>query len=149
MGPIPAARNSPQRSLRWLIVAVAVLASGCALFATQPNVMLSGRESVPAVSTTGFGMGRIQVSKDRRVSGTIKVSGVDVTSAHIHVGRVGRIGPPIITLEPVSNKVWAVPLNAVLSDGQYDSYKAGGLYINVYSRTHKAGEIRGQLKPSS
>jgi hypothetical protein len=40
-------------------------------------------------------------------------------------------------------------VNAVLTDAQYDSYRTGGLYINVYSSTHKAGEIRGQLQPAS
>jgi hypothetical protein len=149
MASILAARSLPLRSCRppMVVVAVAVLASGCALLTAEPNVMLSGQESVPAVSTMGFGMGRIMVGKDRRVSGDIKISGVDAVAAHIHIGGVGKIGPPIITLEQMSGKVWTVPLNAVLTDGQLKSYKAGQLYINVYSKSHKTGEIRGQLRP--
>ena len=151
MSAILAARNWPLRLQRWrsagMTLAMVALVSACALFASEPNIMLSGQEAVPAVSTAAFGMGRIAVSKDGRVSGNIKVSGIDVTAAHIHVGGVGKIGPPVITLQQMSSKMWVVPLNAVLTDGQLSSYKAGNLYVNVYSKSHKTGEIRGQLRP--
>ncbi len=149
MTPVLAARILPLRSSRWLMVGIAVLASGCVLFDAKPNIMLSGREEIPAVSSMGFGMGRILVGKDKRVSGSIKVSSVEVTAAHIHVGGMGQIGPPIVTLNKVSSKVWAVPMDAVLSDGQFNSYMAGKLYINVHSKAHKGGEIRGQLQPAA
>ena len=32
-----------------------------------------------------------------------------------------------------------------LSDAQYESFKAGNLYVNVYSAEHKSGEIRTHL----
>jgi hypothetical protein len=43
--------------------------------------------------------------------------------------------------------VWSVPTGAKLTDAQYQSYKAGGLYVNVHSDAHKDGEMRSQLKP--
>jgi hypothetical protein len=122
---------------------------GCALFSSNPNIMLSGQEEVPAVASTAFGMGRILVGQDGRVSGNIRVLGVEATAAHIHVGALGKIGPPIVTLTKISGKVWSVPMNTVLSDGQLDSYRAGALYINVHSLRYKSGEIRGQLRPGS
>ena len=42
---------------------------------------------------------------------------------------------------------WSDAPGAKLSDAQYQSYKAGDLYVNVHSAAHPDGEIRGQLKP--
>jgi hypothetical protein len=67
--------------------------------------------------------------------------------AHIHLGAIGKSGPPVITLTKASEYVWSVPAGAKLTDEQYESYKAGNLYINVHSAAHKPGEIRAQLKP--
>lgn len=135
------------RASRWIVTGMAFMVCGCSLFGSRPNIMLSGQEEVPAVSTKGFAMGRITVTRDKKVSGSIRVSGVAVIAAHIHVGIPGRIGPPIVTLTKVSDRVWAVPVNTVLSDGQYDMYLAGALYINVHSSSYRNGEIRGQLRP--
>ena len=60
---------------------------------------------------------------------------------------MGVNGPVVIPLTKTSDNVWSVPANAKLSDAQYDSYKAGKLYVNVHSAAHKDGEIRAQLKP--
>lgn len=136
------------RASRWIVTGAALTAYGCAMFGSDPNIMLSGREEVPAVSTKGFGMGRISVGKDRKISGSIKISGVDVMAAHIHMGGPGAIGPPIVILKKTSGTVWSVPLNTTLSGGQYDSYLAGELYINVHSERYRGGEIRGQLRAS-
>ncbi len=65
--------------------------------------------------------------------------------AHIHVGAPS--GPPIITLDKGADGSWSVPAGSKLTDEQYASFKAGQLYVNVHSAEHKAGEIRGQLKP--
>lgn len=42
---------------------------------------------------------------------------------------------------------WVVPAGSRLTDSQYESFKAGNLYVNVHSAEHKSGEIRTQLKP--
>jgi hypothetical protein len=46
-----------------------------------------------------------------------------------------------------AENTWTVIAGAKLTDSQYQSYKAGKLYVNVHSAAYKAGEIRGQLKP--
>jgi hypothetical protein len=74
-------------------------------------------------------------------------TGVDGVAAHIHVGSAGKNGPVIIPLTKTGDGVWSVPGGAKLTDAQYDSFKAGDLYVNVHSAKYKGGEIRGQLKP--
>jgi CHRD domain len=135
------------RAACWIVATAAFTACGCASLASAPNVRLSGREEVPAVTTEGSGVGRITVGRGKKISGSIQVSGVEVMVAHIHIGGPGRIGPPIVTLNKSSSTVWSVPLNTTLTDGQYQSYLAGELYVNVHSERYRSGEIRGQVQP--
>jgi len=99
------------------------------------------------VTTSASGTGTITIAADKSVSGTIKTVGIEGTVAHIHVGAPGHSGPPVITLERGADGVWSVPNGSKLTDDQYASFKAGNLYVNVHSAEHKAGEIRGQMKP--
>lgn len=116
-------------------------------FAASDTVTLSGNEEVPPVSTSASGSGTIKVAADKSMSGSITTKGITSTAAHIHEGEAGKNGPVVIPLKKASDDKWAVPDGAKLSDAQYDSYKAGKLYVNVHSASHKDGEIRGQLKP--
>jgi hypothetical protein len=99
------------------------------------------------VATSAIGTGSISIAADKTVRGTIKTTGMEGTVAHIHLGAPGQSGPPIITLEKGADGAWSVPAGSKLTDEQYASFKAGQLYVNVHSAEHKAGEIRGQLKP--
>jgi len=111
------------------------------------KVNLSGDQQVPPVSTSASGNGTITVSPDKSVSGSITISGMDATAAHIHEGAAGKTGPVIIPLSKGSDDTWSVPAGAKLTDAQYKSYLAGDLYVNVHSAAHKGGEIRAQLSP--
>jgi hypothetical protein len=135
------------RSIRALIAATALAASGGSAFAADLKLNLSGAEETPPVTTSASGTGTITVAADKSVSGTIKTAGIDGTVAHIHVGAPGQSGPPIITLSKGAGGVWSVPAGSKLTDEQYASFKAGNLYVNVHSAEHKPGEIRAQLKP--
>lgn len=132
-----------------LLWALAALLSGCAGMGagTGTKVMLSGAQEVPPVSTSASGSGTIMIGADKSVSGGVTTSGVAAAAAHIHVGAAGKNGPVIIPLTKTSDNVWSVPAGAMLTDAQYESYKAGDLYVNVHSAAYKGGEIRGQLKP--
>jgi ABC-type Fe3+-hydroxamate transport system substrate-binding protein len=142
-----------------ILSAAAVLAlSGCETMSsawdstksvfTGDNVKLSGSEQNPPVTTSASGSGTITVKDDKTVSGSVKTTGVVGTAAHIHMAPVGRNGPVIVTLTKSSDgNTWSVPAGAKLTDAQYDTYKKGGLYVNVHSAANKGGEIRGQLKP--
>ena len=111
------------------------------------KVNLSGDQQVPPLSTSASGNGTITVSPDKSVSGSITISGMDATAAHIHEGAAGKTGPVIIPLSKGSDDTWSVPAGAKLTDAQYKSYLAGDLYVNVHSAAHKGGEIRAQLSP--
>jgi CHRD domain len=130
---------------------VAALGIGCLsvglAWADEVKVTLTGDQEVPAVTTKARGTGSITVGSNKSVSGTITTSGIEGTMAHIHLAPAGKSGPPIITLTKTSEYVWSVPAGAKLTDEQYQSYKAGNLYVNVHSDAHKPGEIRAQLKP--
>lgn len=108
---------------------------------------LSGDQEVPAVTTSATGEGKITVGADKSVTGSVKTKGIMGTAAHIHEAPPGKAGPPIITLTKSGDDTWTVPEGSKLTDAQYESYKAGNLYVNVHSAEHKPGEIRGQLKP--
>jgi hypothetical protein len=133
--------------LPMLIATAALLTAASFAMAADIQVKLVGSEETPPVSTTATGVGTIKIAADKSVSGSVKTTGIDGTVAHIHLGAPGEAGPPIITLTKGENAVWSVPAGSKLSDEQYTSFKSGNLYVNVHSAEHKAGEIRGQLKP--
>jgi len=134
-------------SVRTLVASVALVVIGGAAMAVDLKLHLTGAEETPPVTTTASGTGTITVTADKSVSGAIKTVGIEGTVAHIHVGAPGQSGPPIITLNKGADGVWFVPAGSKLTDDQYTSFKAGNLYVNVHSAEHKAGEIRGQMKP--
>ncbi len=118
-----------------------------AAYAAGNELQLSGAQEVPPVTTSAKGAGSITVGADKSVSGSVKTTGVEGTAAHIHEGAAGANGPVIIPLTKGAEGTWSVPAGAKLTDAQYDSYKAGKLYVNVHSAANKGGEIRAQLKP--
>ncbi len=127
-----------------LLAASLLAGAGVALAA---KVTLSGSQEAPAVETSASGTGNITVKDDKTVSGSIKTKGVKATMAHIHEAAPGQNGGVVIPLTKKGDNEWVVPPGAKLNDAQYQAYKAGNLYVNVHSDAHRAGEIRGQLKP--
>lgn len=121
----------------WLAFAVPAFGAGWA-------VSLSGAQEVPPNSSAGKGSGDIAVMPDGTVSGSIAVSGMTPTAAHIHDGASGVNGPVIIKLDRTANG-FSVPAGAKLSDEQLAKFKAGNTYVNVHSDAFPPGEIRGQL----
>jgi hypothetical protein len=132
-------------SALWASAALALGSAGA--MAADVKVKLVGAEETPPVTTTATGTGTITIAADKTVSGSVKTTGIEGTVAHIHTGAVGQAGPPIITLTKGADGAWMVPAGSKLTDEQFAAFKAGNLYVNVHSADHKAGEIRGQLKP--
>ena len=124
-----------------------LLAAFATANAKDVAVSLTGDQEVPAVTSAAKGTGKITIGDDKSVSGSIKTTGIMGVAAHIHEAPAGKNGPPVITLEKKGDNEWAVPAGSKLTDAQYESFKAGNLYVNVHSAEHKGGEIRTQLKP--
>ena len=110
------------------------------------STMLSGSQEVPPVETRAMGQSKILIGSDRTVSGTVETSGIEGTAAHIHQAAKGQNGPVLVTLTKTSANVWSVPAGTSLTTAQYDSFKAGEMYVNVHSAAHPNGEIRMQLR---
>jgi hypothetical protein len=128
--------------------AIGLLAAGVGLAsAATVHVRLTGSHEVPAVKTMARGSGVIEVTANGSVSGKVTTRGIAGTMAHIHEAAPGSNGPPIISLAPGPHGTWVVPAGSKLSADQYKAFLAGHLYINVHSKSHPGGEIRGQLKP--
>ena len=136
-------------NLQRAAVATLLVASiGLANAKGDVKVTLSGDQEVPAVTSAAKGEAKIKVAPDKTVTGKVTTKGVEGTMAHIHEGAApGQNGPPIITLEKGPGGSWVVPPGTKLTDEQYESFKAGKLYVNVHSAEHKGGEIRAALKP--
>jgi hypothetical protein len=145
--------NTVPQKIRALSVASAITFSmftwpiAMATSAEGLQVSLSGDQEVPPVSSSASGNGTITVSPNKSVTGSITVSGMEPTAAHVHEAAQGENGPVIIPLTKSSDTTWSVPAGAKLTDAQYKSYLAGNLYVNVHSAAHKGGEIRAQLSP--
>lgn len=114
------------------------------------SVALSNHEEIPAVSSAATGTATLDVNvATGAVSGTLALSGVTATAAHIHSGFAGRNGPVIVGFSENASTPgsWNLPANAMLTTAQVDDLLAGGLYLNAHSQDYPGGEIRGQILP--
>jgi CHRD domain len=144
------ARQRARSSSRLITAAVALLFAaygGSAWSQQELKVNLTGSQEIPPVTTSASAVGVITVAADKSVRGSVTVSGISPTAAHIHEAPAGTNGPIVIPLVKTGDNVWTVPEGAKMTDAQFDSYKAGNLYYNVHSATYKGGELRGQIKP--
>lgn len=135
--------------------AVTVLASCAGMREKMPDWMpgsgairvnLTGTEEVPPVNTQAKGSGSFRVAEDGTISGSVSTEGVKGTMAHIHQGAKGQNGPVIVPLTK-NGDTYTVPDGRKLTKAQMDALKAGNLYVNVHSDSHKGGEVRAQLNP--
>jgi len=124
---------------------------------------LSGSEEVPLVDTEAKGQATFQVSKGGDiVTYKLTVSNIkDVTAAYIQKGKRGKNGPPVMNLftEPKREDVSGI----LLAEGKAEPYlligplkgkpltsliqlmEAGEAYVNIQTKKHPDGEIRGQI----
>ena len=145
---IKVASKSAGLSALLLAGAVGVLAS-CATMSPMvggQKITLDGASEVPAVTTTATGNATVDIKADRTVTALVIVTGMTATASHIHEGAAGANGPVIVPFVKTGDSTFAAAEGAKLTEAQYESYKAGKLYVNVHSAKNPGGEIRGQLK---
>jgi hypothetical protein len=130
--------------------ALAASTVGAAQAATQSfSVALTGAEQVPPVTTAGKGTADLTWDPTTRVV-TWSITYSDLSSAatmsHFHRGAAGKNGPVVIWLskrgEPPSSPITG---STTLTPAQAAMFTAGDFYINLHTKDHPAGEIRGQV----
>ncbi|HLI13911.1 MAG TPA: CHRD domain-containing protein [Alphaproteobacteria bacterium] len=115
------------------------------------TVPLSGAEEIPPLSIPAKGTASLTWDPGTRVvAWTITMGDLSspVTMAHFHNGAQGKSGPVQIWLTENGNAVTnPIKGSATLTPEQAKAFEAGDWYINVHTKDHPAGEIRGQVTP--
>lgn len=115
---------------------------------TVHSAMLSGDQEVPAVTTTGSGMGSLTLNSNASLA-TVIVSTTnvdDATKAHVHTGMAGANGGSIfgLTQDATDLGLW-VARDVSVDAAIISSITAGNTYFNVHTPANTGGEIRGQI----
>lgn len=128
--------------------AIAPTAAPAAVPAAMPAMKLSGAQEVPPNPSAASGSSTIMIGADHMVTGSVTVTGMTPSMAHIHEAVKGVNGPVIVPFTKAAENTFAPAPGAKLTDAQYASYLAGKLYLNVHSATYPGGEVRMQLWPA-
>ena len=110
------------------------------------GIIASGLQEVPAVTTTASGAGAFTLNTSTgALSGSVTVTGMTATMAHIHEGEAGVNGGVLLGLTAGADGMWSVPANTMLTAEQMGVMADGALYTNFHSDAFPSGEIRGQI----
>lgn len=133
------------------------LAAACLLLGLAPaaqtltaTVQLDTAQEVPAPIGAGTGTGMATVTVNavtRAVTVTGSYSGLtsNQTAAHIHTGAFGVSGGVLVSLSGTGGTTGTFSGSGVFSSGQFNTFLAGDLYLNVHTTMNAPGEIRGQI----
>ncbi|HUZ64907.1 MAG TPA: CHRD domain-containing protein [Acetobacteraceae bacterium] len=134
-------------SLAWTGSAAVALAAPMSF-----DVPLAGAQEVPPVHSSGHGTAALTYDPGtRQVTWSVTYSGLSsaVTMAHFHgPAPAGKNAPVAIWISKQGSPP-ASPITgeATLTPAEAEQFTAGQWYINVHSKDHPAGEIRGQVTP--
>ena len=108
---------------------------------------LSGANEVPPADPDGVGSARISTDDAaNRICAHLEVRNIGaVTAAHIHRGRAGVNGPPVVTLDAPDDDDSDDCDD--ITDALLDEIKRSpaDFYVNVHTAEHPDGAIRGQI----
>jgi hypothetical protein len=116
------------------------------------NVPLSGAQQVPPIETSGSGTAVLTYDPaTRHLTWSVTYSGLssDVTMSHFHgPAAAGKNAGVVIWI----SKQGTLPTSPItgettLTPAQAQQFMAGDWYINVHTKNHPSGEIRGQVTP--
>jgi CHRD domain len=116
------------------------------------TVPLTGAQQVPPVQTAGTGSASLTYDPTSRVlTWTVTYSGLSgpATMAHFHgPAAAGKNGPVVIWIsEHGAAPTSPIKGQATLTPDQATQFTAGEWYVNVHTKDHPGGEIRGQVTP--
>ena len=123
---------------------------------------LDGNNEVPPVNSTAEGVATFKVNGNA-INSKINITGItDVSGAHIHTGKKGENGDPIVDLLKTGKKTktpGGVAIEGSFTGSDFEgSMKGKALsdlqsamgtnetYVNIHTSDHPDGEIRGQIK---
>ncbi|TAM53144.1 MAG: CHRD domain-containing protein [Burkholderiaceae bacterium] len=116
-------------------------------------VPLTGAQQVPPVQTSGSGSADLTYdASTRAVSWNITFSGLSspATMAHFHgPAAAGKNAGVKVWLSEKGSMDVTSPIKgqATLSPDEAKMFEAGEMYVNVHTKDHPTGEIRGQVEP--
>ena len=70
----------------------------------------------------------------------------EVTAAHIHEGRKGKVGPPVVTLQLLGEDGDDICAEADAELLKRIGRRPSDFYVNVHTTRAPAGAVRGQLE---
>lgn len=113
---------------------------------------LSGANQVPPVDTKGTGTADFHYNPtSHRLSWSISYKDLSspVTMAHIHEGASGANGKVLVwlTKKGASDNPSPIKGATTLTEDQAKAIMSGNTYVNVHTKDHPSGEIRGQITP--
>ena len=147
-------RSISQRA--FMVVGGLALAGALSFAQAAPvsfQVPLTGAQQVPPVQTPGSGSADLTYdSGSRVVTWNITFSGLSspATMAHFHgPAPAGKNAGVKVWLSQKGKMGVTSPITgqATLSPDEAKMFEAGDMYINVHSKDHPDGEIRGQVEP--
>jgi len=160
-----------RRKKAWLFILLCiflttglVIAIDTSAYPEEFKATLTGSEIVPPVKTKAKGKATFRLFKgERRLFYRLSVTNMEnVTAAHIHKGKEGENGPPVVVLYSGSKK--SGKYSGLLAEGILTDYDLSGplkgetlralvqmiydgdAYVNVHTEKYPDGEIRGQIK---
>ena len=163
-------RSNSHDARGWFCVSVWI---GCECSKTKFDAYLSGKSEVPAVDSNAHGQAMFELSPDgKSLRYTLSVDDAkDVTMAQIHLGDPGKAGKPVAPLYPADEKSgtgssdekagmmngvsvkgtitagkFIGPLKGKTIDDLVEQIRSGKTYVNVRTKGHPDGEIRGTIE---
>jgi hypothetical protein len=116
------------------------------------SVPLTGAQQVPPVTTSGSGTAQLTYDAGtRKLTWSITYSGLssEATMAHIHgpAAEGKNAGVEIWLSKKGATPSSPITGTAMLTAAQAKQFMAGEMYVNVHTKDHPTGEIRGQIVP--
>jgi hypothetical protein len=105
----------------------------------------------PPVSTPATGTAHFQLSSDgKQLNYDLSTTNLKgFMMAHIHQGKAGASGQPLVELSMGKGKITSSDLQGPLAGKQMSDLvnmiKSGGAYVNVHTQQNQNGEILGQI----
>ncbi len=115
------------------------------------DVVLSGANEVPAVTTTATGTARFRMTTDGKLYYFVDVTGLGagdgtLTAAHIHNGAVGANGSVLVGLASGVADFGVAKLRQLTDVEKAAIDGTGALYVNAHSTIYTGGIVRGQIR---